>query len=219
MGQRAATPVLGVLDSKFGGTPYVEEANLAWKGFRFLGQLHFARIQDLAPDLPRHGLFALDHEVRGPFSERFRVRWYPDPSEARARSIPLPWTVGRWEARMSFAPGWSLPGGNAWESPLPKEDMELLSHWTDWEPEGFLEDQLEPGVHRLGGHRSAGLDEHEAPPPPAGQAPASYVQLWRINSDNPAGFHWGTNWVYVLIHPEDLAAGRLERAVVTIANA
>ncbi|MCY1032053.1 hypothetical protein OV207_11340 [Corallococcus sp. BB11-1] len=47
----------------------------------------------------------------------------------------------------------------------------------------------------------------------------TYVRTERVNYDHPAGFHWGTNWVYALIHPEDLAAGRLERAVVTTANA
>ncbi|RKH29138.1 DUF1963 domain-containing protein [Corallococcus praedator] len=150
-------------------------------------------------------------------SQAFRIRWYPDPSEARSRSFPLPPCVGRWEARMSFASGWSLPGGNTWEAPLRDEDAELQARWNDWAPEGFLEDQQGTGLHRLGGHRSGGLDEEDASRPPSGHAPD--VQLWRINYDNPAGFHWGTNWVYVLIHPEDLAAGRLERAVVTSANA
>ncbi|MCY1041598.1 DUF1963 domain-containing protein [Corallococcus sp. bb12-1] len=217
LGQRAAQPVLGILDSKFGGAPYAEEADLRWEGFRFLGQLHFARIQDLPPELPRHGLFALDLKNRGPFSQAFRVRWYPAPSEARARSFPLPRSVGPWEARMSFESGWSLPGGRAWDAPLLAEDAELQEHWSDWDPDGFLMDELGAGVHRLGGHRSAVLDEQEDPLPPSGHTP--YMQLWRINYDNPAGFHWGTNWVYVLIHPEDLAAGRLERAVVTSANA
>ncbi|WP_434346822.1 hypothetical protein ACN6A1_36860 [Myxococcus virescens] len=41
----------------------------------------------------------------------------------------------------------------------------------------------------------------------------------RIDFDNASGFHWGTNQGYVLIHPEDLAANQLERAVVTWANA
>jgi hypothetical protein len=43
--------------------------------------------------------------------------------------------------------------------------------------------------------------------------------LWRITFDNTAGFHWGSNWVYVIIHPDDLLAGRLDQAVVTGANA
>lgn len=215
LGRRPAQPVLGLLDSKFGGTPYVEEADLPWKGFRFLGQLHFARIPDLPPELPRHGLFALDMKVSGPVSQAFRVRWYPEPSEARARSFPLPQGVGRWEARMSFTQGESLPGGNAWEAPLRDEDAELQARWNDWAPEGFLEDERGKGPHRLGGHRSAGLDEHEDLIPPS----VPSAQLWRIHFDNAAGFHWGTHWLYVLIHPEDLAAGWLERSVVTIANA
>ncbi|WAM26464.1 hypothetical protein [Myxococcus sp. NMCA1] len=45
------------------------------------------------------------------------------------------------------------------------------------------------------------------------------TQLWRVTFDNTSGFHWGTNQAYVLLHHEDLAANRLERAVVTWANA
>ncbi|WP_275902275.1 hypothetical protein [Myxococcus vastator] len=41
----------------------------------------------------------------------------------------------------------------------------------------------------------------------------------RIDFDNASGFQWGTNWPYALIHPEDLAENRLERAVVAWANA
>ena len=42
--------------------------------------------------------------------------------------------------------------------------------------------------------------------------------LWRITFDNVADFGWGTNWVYVIVHRDDLAEDRLDRALVTGAN-
>lgn len=219
LGLRAASPVLPVLDSKFGGAPYVEEAGLTWEGYSFLGQINFAQIEDPAPELPRRGLLALDVGPvnRGFTSEAFRVRWYPEPSEQRARSEAVPHCVGAWETRMLFSPGWSLPGGRAWHAPLPADDDELWEEWNDWSPEGFHEAD---GQHRLLGHRSAGLDEHYGftPPPGRGHAIEAYEMLWSLTFDNPAGFHWGSNCLYVLIHEEDLAEGCLERAVVTGAN-
>jgi hypothetical protein len=44
------------------------------------------------------------------------------------------------------------------------------------------------------------------------------VQLLRLTFDHPAGFGWGSNCVYVLIHEADLAENRLDRAFVTRAN-
>lgn len=219
LGHRPAAPLLPILDSKFGGVPYVEEANLPWEGFRFLGQINLAQIEDPPPLLHRHGLFALDVGTEGLSSGAFRVRWYPAPSEQHSRSSALPRCVGRWETRMRFSPGWSLPGGEAWNAPLPADDDELLRAWNGWRPEGFLEDEQHP-AHRLLGHRSAGLDEPYGfePPPGHGGAIGDYEMLWRITFDNPSGFHWGSNWLYVLVHHEDLVAGRLDRAVVTGAN-
>jgi hypothetical protein len=40
-----------------------------------------------------------------------------------------------------------------------------------------------------------------------------------VDYDHQAGFAWGTNWLYVVIHRDDLARGALENAVVTGANA
>jgi hypothetical protein len=76
------------------------------------------------------------------------------------------------------------------------------------------------GGHRILGHRSSGLDEHYGfePPPGRSRTIEEYEMLWRITFDNAAGFAWGTNWVYVIVHRDDLRAGRLDRAVVTGAN-
>ncbi|HYO59863.1 DUF1963 domain-containing protein [Archangium sp.] len=219
LGRGSAKPVLAPLDSKFGGVPYAEEADLVWESFSFLGQINFAQVEDPAPGLPRRGLFALDFAVPDFKSGTFRVRWYAEPSEERSRVGAVHRCVGSWETRMVFSPGWSLPGGKAWHAPLPADDEDLWERWNDWAPKGFLEDERNE-CHRLFGHRSAGLDEHSGfePPPGRGSAIDEYELLWRITFDNSAGFAWGTNWVYVLIHEADLAENRLDRAVVTTAN-
>ena len=223
MGHKAARPVLSELDSKFGGIPYVEETDLTWEGFHFLGQINFAQIEQTLGTLPRRGVFALDRNLRAPDCSvnSLRVRWYPEPDEARARAVSPPRCVGRWETRMRFSAGWSLPGGDAWEALLPTDDASLLEPWSDWAPPGCLEDEHKGGLHRLSGHPSGGLDEPYAFVPPPGRSGElqGYAQLWRIGFDNASGFHWGTNQAYVLIHPDDLAANRLERAVVAWANA
>ena len=104
---------------------------------------------------------------------------------------------------------------------MPPGDSQLQDAWSDWTPAGYLEDERGAGFHRLSGHRSAGLDEPYAfvPPPGRGNDLRAYAQLWRITFDNASGFHWGTNQAYVLLHPEDLDANQLGRAVVTWSNA
>ena len=219
-GLRAARPVLSVLDSKFGGVPYVEEAALSWGGHRFLGQVRFDEIAEPPPGLPSRGLFALDLSMSHFGAPAFRVRWYPDPSEAKARPLAPPRSVGRWETRLRFTSGLSLPGGSAWAAPLPSDDEELHEAWMEWTPEGYLEDEwgAESSCHRLMGHPSGGLEDF-GPVPGLGDSPEAYVMLWRIDLDRVAGFDWGTNWVYAVVHRDDLAANRLERAVVVTANA
>ena len=211
----AAKPVLAPVDSKFGGVPYVEEADLTWEPYEFLGQINFAQVEDPPPGMPRRGLFALDFAEAGAGS--FRVRWYPEPSVERSRAGAVPPCVGPWETRMVFSPGWSLPGLEAWHAPLPAGDEELWGEWeelwcewNDRAPKGSLEDNC----HRLFGHRSSGLDGLE-PPPGRGSALDEYAQLLQLTFDHPAGFAWGSNCVYVLIHEADLAENRLDRAVVT----
>jgi hypothetical protein len=44
-------------------------------------------------------------------------------------------------------------------------------------------------------------------------------QIWRIDADAAAGFSWGTNWLYVVIHKSDLERGAFEHSLVTAANA
>jgi hypothetical protein len=217
LGRSSSPPTLGKLESKFGGMPYYEEPDLEWSGHAFLGQMNFADIAQPPPGSPRKGIFALDSADKGPLS--FRTRWYPDPREAAAQEGPLPPSLGPWEARLRFKPGWSLPPSKPWTQFVPDNDDAIWDAWNDWEPAGYLEDERDLG-HRILGHPSSGLDEHYGFEPPPGRAPTieDYEMLWRITYDNTAGFAWGTNWVYVIIHRDDLAAARLERAVVTAAN-
>lgn len=105
---------------------------------------------------------------------------------------------------------------------IPSDDDELHEALNELVIRGVDEDdgRSRSELHRLFGHLSEALEEHygfEAPP----GRPSSiehYEQVWRITHDPAADFHWGTNWVYVLIHKEDLRDGRLDKAVVTGAN-
>jgi hypothetical protein len=219
LGLPTSDPVLGRCASKFGGFPYWEERDLSWDGFAFLGQVNFADIFDPPPECPKSGLLAVDLCATF-FTTSFRVRWYPQPRDGAAHLGDQPNCVGRWETRLCFREGWSLPGGDAWHAPLPAGDRELWQVWNDWSPPGYLDDEREL-CHRLFGHRSGALDDHYGFEPPANRSESieEYAMVWRITFDNPAGFHWGTNWVYVIIHRDDLALGRFDRCVVTGANA
>jgi hypothetical protein len=213
-----SAPVLGRTESKFGGFPYWEERDLNWKGIAFLGQVNFGDIPDPPPGAPARGILAVD--MVQTWKNPFRVRWYPNPRDSAAQSGEQPSCVGRWESRLCFREGWSLPGGEAWHAPLPAGYGALWDAWLNWTPQGYLEDERNE-CHRLFGHKSGALDEHYGFESRENRSDSidDYEMLWRITFDNTAGFSWGTNWVYVIIHKDDLRAGRLDQAVVTGANA
>jgi hypothetical protein len=77
------------------------------------------------------------------------------------------------------------------------------------------------GGHKLFGHPNKVLNEHYGFEPAPGRSKSirDYALVWRIDCDNAAGFSWGTNWICVVIHKDDLESGAFERAVVTGANA
>jgi hypothetical protein len=212
-------PVLGRLDSKFGGIPYWEEPALEWRGFSFLGQVNFAELRNPPPETPREGILAVDL-LPTMWDTAFRVRCYPHPRQSAAREGEPCACVAKWETRLCFREGWSLPEGDAWEAPLPDRDWDLREPWQEWTPSGYCEDS-DDRCHRLFGHRSGALDEHYGfePRPGRGDAISEYEMIWRITLDNTAGFSWGSNCVYVIIHRDDLIAGRFEQALVTGANA
>ncbi|MBX3188631.1 MAG: DUF1963 domain-containing protein [Labilithrix sp.] len=208
-----ASPRLSLTASKFGGTPYTEAADRPWASDAvFIGQINLSEIDDLPDGVPRRGIFAID--LVGS-TDGFRVRWYPSPSEQEDDPGAVV-CLGTHEASMQFRAGWTLPEGSAWEDAVPHEDEELREAWNEWAPLGDMREEC----HRLFGHRSAGLDDHYGFEPPRGRTNdvTEYEMLLRITFDNAAGFSWGTNWTYVLVHRDDLAEGRLERAVVTGAN-
>jgi hypothetical protein len=182
--------------------------------------VNFAQISDSLPSCPRAGILAVDVAPDLSASRGFRTRWYPRPDEAAARTERSVACVGKWETRMRFQSGWSLPGGNAWGLVLyPDPDPDLWEEWNDWVPEHYLLD-VQDDRHRIAGHRPAGLDEHYGFEPAPGRSDdiEEYELLWSITFDNVADFAWGSNMVYVIIHRDDLAEARLDRAVVTGAN-
>jgi hypothetical protein len=212
-------PVLGRLDSKFGGVPYWEESELVWKGFSSLGQINFAELRNPPPEAPKEGILAVDL-AETMWHTAFRVRWYPHPRLSAAREGEPCACRAKWETRLCFREGWSLPEGDAWETPLPEGDWDLREPWQEWIPSGYCEDS-DDRCHRLFGHRSGALNEDFGFEPRSGRGDAisEYEMIWRITLDNKAGFSWGSNWLYVIIHRDDLIAGRFEQAVVTLANA
>lgn len=213
-------PKLSVVTSKFGGLPYAESAD-DLEGAMFLGQINFAEACAALslegfpiPDgMPRSGLLAFDI----PAGETGRTRWYPEPSELRAARSPGSGQVAKYEASIRFRGSWSLRGLD-WFDAVPKDDDELWDYLNDLEIDGV--DPETPG-HKLFGHANEALNEHYGLRPVPGRSDdiRDYALIWRIDYDNQAGFAWGTNWLYVVIHKDDLARGAFENAIVTGANA
>ena len=111
------------------------------------------------------------------------------------------------------------------EAVFSDQDDELKDAWFECHDEidhivGGHPDPEADESHRLGGHRTWML-EHGIFRPPDGYSKdlKEYELLLRLDLDNQAGFDWGSNVAYILIHREDLAAGRLERAFDNPANA
>lgn len=126
--------------------------------------------------------------------------------------------MAKYEALVQFAGSWSLRGLD-WFDAVPKQDDELWTYMNELELEGVDEDGR--GGHKLMGHANEALNDHYGLRPVAGRSDniRDYALLWRVDCDNAAGLSWGSNWLYVVIHADDLASGRLENAVVTGANA
>jgi hypothetical protein len=215
-------PVLPPLASKLGGIPYVE-GPVDFAGAKFLGQINFADARaalarqgfPVPRGLPDAGILGVD------IGERFtagRARWYSSPTEAKAVNTTAVVSVGKYEAAVSFRGSWSLRGLE-WFDAVPKGDDELWNYMNDLEIPGVDEDGH--WGHKLLGHPNEALNEHYGfePVPSRSDSIREYDLLWRIDYDNAAGFSWGTNWLYVVIHRDDLARGALENAIVTGANA
>jgi hypothetical protein len=217
-GAREAEPVLGVMESKLGGTPYCETDD-DWTRHVFLGQIDLAQATAVLPaDAVRlTGMLRIDLCSGASFTEAVRVRWFRQPSTTRAIAA-TPTSVGNWEARLDFKLVWTLPEGDALEAIWPLRNPP----WSEYErffPTGYNADGFDE-FHRMLGHRSSGLDDHHgfSPPPGCSDDIASYECLLRMTCDNAAGIDWGTNWLYLLVPREDLACADLSRIVATAAN-
>jgi hypothetical protein len=215
-------PGLPSTASKFGGAPYAEHLSELLDG-RFIGQINFEEVTQALkslehpiPDgIPAKGLLAVDL-LPGVF--RGRVRWYPEPDESRAVTPPQFEAVAKYEARIEFTGGWSLRGLE-WFDAVPKGDDELWNYMNDLEVPQVDVDSRDG--HKLFGHPNEVLNEHYGLEPAVGRSKAirEYALIWRIDYDRAAGFSWGTNWLYVVIHRDDLGRGTFQHAVVTGANA
>jgi hypothetical protein len=215
LGLRVAPPLLLATDSKWGGTPFIPRNDIERvEGCRFIGQINLAELPEGGVGVPPKGILALDFPNSGAIAA-VQTRFYAEPHVAENHPVTIP-SLGTYEAKLNFRLGWSLPQGEDWWAVIPEGDDDLWNAWNDWEPAGYEDESC----HRIGGHRSGGLDEHYGFTPPVGRSSdiREYEMLLRLNFDNAAGFAWGTNWIYVIIHRDDLAAGRLDRAVVTGAN-
>lgn len=222
LGRRPAAPVLPRVASKFGGLPYVEDA-VDFDRARFIGQINFAEVRAalvregfaMPNGLPDVGILAIDligNSLHG------RVRWYAAPAETKAGSLVAAPCVAKYEAAIEFRGSWSLRGLE-WFDAVPEGDDELWVYLNDLEIPGVDEDRHHG--HKLLGHPNEALNEHYGftRAPERSASIREYELLWRIDFDNRAGFAWGTNWLYIVIHRDDLARGALENAVVTAANA
>lgn len=214
----AGVPVLPATASKYGGRPYCENAGEI-EGGQFLGQVNFAEVTaalqaqafPIPEGLPAQGLLAIDML---PEAWKGRARWYPNPTEAAAQETAAP-TFARYEAALSFLGDWSVRGLE-WFDDLPKDDGELWDGLNELQVPGTDDD-----AHTLFGHAHEILNENYGFVPAPGRSDniREYALVWRIAFDNAADFAWGTNWIYLIIHREDLAVGDFGRTVLTAANA
>jgi hypothetical protein len=221
LGRPPPVPVLPAAASKFGGRPYFErEGEL--EGGRFLGQVNFADAAlalakqqfPLPAGMPEAGLLAVDLV---PGSLAGRTRWYPAPQARDLAAVDID-VVAKYEAAIDFAGSWSLQGLD-WFDAVPEGDDELWAYMNELEIAGVDVDARQG--HKLFGHSNHALNEHYGIVPVAGRSDSirDYALIWRIDYDQPAGFSWGTNWLYVVIHRDDLARGAFENAILTGANA
>ena len=215
MRRSPASPKLGPLASKFGGTPYAEEVE-DWSGRFFLGQLDLSELGRLLDQAQLHGLLRIELSADSQV-DPFSCSWFPQPSQDKFVDSGNARSWGKWEAELSLAKDWSYPAAKAWFDLLPEceEHEELWQTWND--ANSGLDDEKR---HRLLGCTSGGLEEayNFTPPKGASAKLEDYQQILRLTFDHAAQFDWGTNWNYVLAPREDFERGDLSRIVVTSAK-
>jgi len=128
--------------SKFGGQPHTAESDLSWKGYKFLGQVNFAEIEESRDGLPTEGVLGIDVSTNA-WRTDFRIRWDPlGDRRATASSHGKSLSYSRREAEICFEPAWSLPRGRAWEQVVP-DAGDVRDAWNDWSPAGFFLDHAD----------------------------------------------------------------------------
>lgn len=222
LGGQPSLPQLSVVASKFGGVPYSERGREPGNVL-FLGQINFAEVSaeldagrfPKPAHMPAKGILALD--LADGMSNAC-VRWYPEPDVvSHVNPGPVP-SSGKYEAAIAFAGGWSLKGLD-WYTAVPQGDGELWEALIDFD-RGEVDGHHHDRHHKLFGHTDEILNEFfDVERARRGSRPEDYVQVWRITFDNEAGFSWGTNWLYVLLHRDHLATGDFAKAIVMVANA
>jgi Domain of unknown function (DUF1963) len=225
LGRPTVTPQLPVLASKFGGQPYVtaDEVSLLRKR-RFLLQINFAEVPEIPESLPKKGILCVDLDPTAGVFRWFAIRYYAEVSDVQAAVVPPTLCVGNYEAALRFIPGVSYPQGETWESVLADEDDTVREAWAECQFEIDCVPQLGTprwclDAHRLGGYRTCGQDDDVFKPPTGYPTDIhEYELLLRVPFDNTADFGWGSNTAYIVIHRDDLAACRLERAFGAPAN-
>lgn len=208
-GGKAAEPVLGVTESKFGGIPYCDPDE-SWDDARFLGQIDLEAATALLPaHVPRlKGLLRLD------MRPQLSARWFPEVDRTRS-VVARPRSHCEFEARLCFELGWTIPEGDALEMLWPRGDTPYYEYDAFF-PLGYNDDADES--HRLLGHRSSGLEDPYWESKPQGLEVADCDFLLRLQLDDAARFDWGSNWQYVVVPRDDLRRGDLSRAAVCSAN-
>lgn len=180
----------------------------------FLGQINFRELPPHVLDAPRSGLLVLFVDRKWPCDQPVVCRWYP-----RAESVTAvePYSAApqcaRFEARITFIPSWDLPDPVDVESILGATNLALWQELVDWKSEFDLARGRADGSHELFPHTTSAL-LHESRPVDSPDARA----LLRVGFDVEAGFHWGSNVLYVLITNADLHSGHLDRINSRIAD-
>jgi hypothetical protein len=217
-GVTAASPVLPVGASKFGGQPYLEKADdwpmSGFKRLSYLGQINFGELTGHVPDAPRQGIlvFYLGLSLREGWTSE--VRWYPNPDPDKAVQVHPESSIAKYEAAIEFIPSWDFSCSEAWQEVLGDKDGAVWDEVLEWHDEFWKALGYDDGTHVLFPQASYMLHEELAVP-----EVIDVKTVAKFSGDSAARFDWGTNWLYYLIKDDDLRAGRLDRTFFRLLNA
>jgi uncharacterized protein YwqG len=201
-----------------GGAPYLE-STADWPTHKarpepFLGQFNFADLREHVPGIPPRGILAVYMNSGGSQGNLLTCRWFPEPQPDKTIAPPTSARYdAKYETQLAFTPSWSQPSSGTWQAIIGEKNEALWETVNDWQSDFASVLGENERAHQLFGHPSSALLEEVGVPELTRQR-----LVLRITFDNPAGFHWGSNVLYVLVDAEDLAAGRLDRTTSYLAN-